>query len=173
MSETWAKATGEAASPDGQDRAAMGGIDLHLDPSGPRGRAGLETALRGAVQAGRLRPGTRLPPSRALAADLGIARNTVAEAAHQNPTAFPLLRPSLAPRRSPVSGSISMHWESPQYCCFELRRCSGGEPRLAAVDTLSGLCSRMRIVSGENPTVSSLISSGNHCWWKRGALTAC
>ena len=42
-------------------------------------RAGLESALRGAVQAGRLRPGTRLPSSRALAADLGIARNTVAE----------------------------------------------------------------------------------------------
>src|ERR1035438_8423816 len=79
MPETWAKAAGEAASPDGPDRATMGGIDLHLDLSGTRVRAGLETALRGAVQAGRLRPGTRLPPSRALAADLGIARNTVAE----------------------------------------------------------------------------------------------
>jgi GntR family transcriptional regulator/MocR family aminotransferase len=42
-------------------------------------RAGLESALRGAVQAGRLRPGTRLPSSRVLAADLGIARNTVAD----------------------------------------------------------------------------------------------
>jgi GntR family transcriptional regulator / MocR family aminotransferase len=53
---------------------------LHLDLGGPRVRAALETALREAVSSGRLRPGTRLPSSRALAADLGIARNTVAEA---------------------------------------------------------------------------------------------
>ncbi|MCA1223699.1 PLP-dependent aminotransferase family protein [Streptomyces sp. 8L] len=37
-------------------------------------------ALREAVRTGRLAPGTRLPPSRALAADLSIARNTVADA---------------------------------------------------------------------------------------------
>lgn len=37
-------------------------------------------ALREAVQSGRLAPGTRLPPYRSLAADLGIARNTVADA---------------------------------------------------------------------------------------------
>jgi GntR family transcriptional regulator / MocR family aminotransferase len=42
-------------------------------------RAGLEAALREAVRSGRLLPGTRLPSSRALAADLGIARNSVAE----------------------------------------------------------------------------------------------
>ena len=43
-------------------------------------RAALESALRGAVRTGRLGAGTRLPSSRALAADLGVARNTVAEA---------------------------------------------------------------------------------------------
>ena len=43
-------------------------------------RAGLEATLRDAVSSGRLAPGTRLPSSRALAGDLGIARNTVAEA---------------------------------------------------------------------------------------------
>ncbi|HEY5986221.1 MAG TPA: PLP-dependent aminotransferase family protein [Streptosporangiaceae bacterium] len=43
-------------------------------------RARLETALRDAVRSGRLAPGTRLPSSRALALDLGIARNTVADA---------------------------------------------------------------------------------------------
>lgn len=37
-------------------------------------------ALRGAVRSGQLAPGTRLPPYRSLAADLGIARNTVADA---------------------------------------------------------------------------------------------
>jgi GntR family transcriptional regulator/MocR family aminotransferase len=59
---------------------AISGVDLHLDLPGYRVRAGLETALREAVQAGLLVPGTRLPSSRALAIDLGIARNTVAEA---------------------------------------------------------------------------------------------
>src|SRR6185437_10508500 len=59
---------------------AISGVDLHLDLPGNRVRAGLEAALREAVQAGRLVPGTRLPSSRSLAVDLGIARNTVAEA---------------------------------------------------------------------------------------------
>ncbi|MEU0743652.1 PLP-dependent aminotransferase family protein [Streptomyces sp. NPDC006134] len=56
------------------------GIDLHLEPSGPGLRRGLTNALREAVRTGRLAPGTRLPSSRALAADLGVARNTVADA---------------------------------------------------------------------------------------------
>ncbi|MFI6930088.1 PLP-dependent aminotransferase family protein [Streptomyces sp. NPDC050287] len=56
------------------------GVDLHLEPTGPRLRRGLTDALREAVRSGRLAPGTRLPSSRALAADLGIARNTVADA---------------------------------------------------------------------------------------------
>jgi GntR family transcriptional regulator/MocR family aminotransferase len=55
------------------------GTDLHLDLEGPGLRAGLTDALREAVRTGRLVPGTRLPSSRALAADLGIARNTVAD----------------------------------------------------------------------------------------------
>ncbi|MFS0898542.1 PLP-dependent aminotransferase family protein [Mycolicibacterium litorale] len=37
-------------------------------------------ALRDAIRSGRLLPGTRLPSSRTLAADLGVARNTVARA---------------------------------------------------------------------------------------------
>src|SRR5256886_8716725 len=63
MAETWANS-----------------IDLHLDVAGKRVRNGLEAALREAIRTGRLHAGTRLPPSRALAADLGVARNTVAEA---------------------------------------------------------------------------------------------
>src|SRR5580692_8710039 len=74
MSETWAK---------DDDVARQASVDLHLDlpgPKSPKGiRLGLETALRDAVRTGRLGPGTRLPSSRALAADLGLARNTVAE----------------------------------------------------------------------------------------------
>ena len=40
----------------------------------------MEAALRDAVRSGRLAPGVRLPSSRDLAADLGVARNTVADA---------------------------------------------------------------------------------------------
>ncbi|WP_430377068.1 PLP-dependent aminotransferase family protein [Streptomyces sp. B1-3] len=56
------------------------GIDLHLEPAAGGLRRGLTDALREAVRTGRLAPGTRLPSSRSLAADLGIARNTVADA---------------------------------------------------------------------------------------------
>ncbi|SEH57745.1 transcriptional regulator, GntR family [Mycolicibacterium rutilum] len=66
--------------------ANPGSRDLHLDlreriTPGVRGaRELLLTALRDAVRSGRLATGTVLPPSRSLAADLGLARNTVAEA---------------------------------------------------------------------------------------------
>ncbi|WP_282702004.1 PLP-dependent aminotransferase family protein [Streptomyces sp. CC219B] len=57
------------------------GADLHVELSGPGGRrAALARALREAVRDGRLAPGTRLPPYRSLAADLGVSRNTVADA---------------------------------------------------------------------------------------------
>src|SRR5215471_6818596 len=59
---------------------AISGIDLHVDAPATRIRTGLETTLRDAVRTGRLAPGTRLPSSRQLARDLGLARNTVAEA---------------------------------------------------------------------------------------------
>ena len=46
-------------------------------------RAQLERGLRAAIRAGRLGPGARLPSSRALAADLGVARGLVVEAYQQ------------------------------------------------------------------------------------------
>jgi GntR family transcriptional regulator/MocR family aminotransferase len=62
---------------------AISGVDLHVDLDRSRIRAELEASLRGAVSSGRLAAGTRLPSSRSLAVDLGIARNTVAEAYSQ------------------------------------------------------------------------------------------
>lgn len=56
------------------------GLDVHLDLSGSRPRARLESALRDAVRSGRLAAGTALPSSRNLARDLGVARNTVSQA---------------------------------------------------------------------------------------------
>jgi GntR family transcriptional regulator / MocR family aminotransferase len=55
------------------------GVDLHLELKGSRLRAGLTDALREAVRSGRLAAGSRLPASRTLATDLGIARSTVTE----------------------------------------------------------------------------------------------
>ena len=72
MARTWANSdSGGAVAP---------GLDLHLDLAGPGVRAAVEAALRQAVQSGRLAAGTRLPATRTLAADLGVARNTVADA---------------------------------------------------------------------------------------------
>jgi GntR family transcriptional regulator/MocR family aminotransferase len=88
MAETWAKTASEAEQASEADHAEQASVtpkasvDLHLDLPGPHGsrvRGRLEQALRDAVRTGRLGPGTRLPSSRALAADLGLARNTVAE----------------------------------------------------------------------------------------------
>ena len=79
MENSWAN----HASGPGQDEAppaSAAGLDLHLDLAGPRVRAALEAALRQGVQTGRLAAGMRLPATRTLAADLGIARNTVADA---------------------------------------------------------------------------------------------
>jgi GntR family transcriptional regulator/MocR family aminotransferase len=66
------------------EKQSIPGLDLHLDLTGGRrpGRV-LEEALRAAVADGRLAPGTRLPPTRGLAADLGVSRATVAEVYEQ------------------------------------------------------------------------------------------
>ena len=68
-----ARATSEAIG------FSVQGTDLHLDLRGSGLRVGLTDALREGIRTGRLTAGTRLPSSRALAVDLGIARNTVAE----------------------------------------------------------------------------------------------
>ncbi|MET9383206.1 PLP-dependent aminotransferase family protein [Streptomyces sp. NPDC002928] len=51
-------------------------------PARARGRS-LQAALREAVRSGRLAPGTRLPSSRDLAADLGVSRGLVTETYEQ------------------------------------------------------------------------------------------
>jgi GntR family transcriptional regulator / MocR family aminotransferase len=52
------------------------------DPTLPR-RTQLEASLRNAIRVGRLRPGSRLPSSRALAAELGVSRRLVVEVYEQ------------------------------------------------------------------------------------------
>ena len=57
---------------------------IEIDRSRPRGlRSQVEDGLRAAIRAGRLAPGTRLPSSRALAADLDVTRGVVVDAYEQ------------------------------------------------------------------------------------------
>ncbi|HEY0237399.1 MAG TPA: PLP-dependent aminotransferase family protein [Friedmanniella sp.] len=58
----------------------VSGPELLLDLGGAHSRVAVESALRAAVLDGRLGPGRRVPSSRALAAQLGVARGTVAAA---------------------------------------------------------------------------------------------
>ncbi len=134
MAETWAK---------------IGGIDLYLELSGTRVKAGLEAALRGAIRAGRLRPGTRLPSSRALAADLGIARNTVAEVYSQLVaegwlTARTGSGTSVAPRRAPGQGTASAARPEAAVPRFDLRP---GVPDLSAFPRRAWLATARKVLA--------------------------
>ena len=57
-------------------------LQLALDPEGPLNRR-VCAALRKAILERRIAPGSKLPSSRALAADLGVSRNTVLYAYEQ------------------------------------------------------------------------------------------
>ena len=59
-------------------------MDIHLavDRSEPL-RAQLERELRAAIRGGRMRAGSKLPPSRLLAQALGVSRGVVVEAYSQ------------------------------------------------------------------------------------------
>jgi GntR family transcriptional regulator / MocR family aminotransferase len=72
--------SGGGAEP-GHGAAVGAGLDLlvELAPRGSRRRA-LEEALRTGIREGRLPPGTRLPATRDLARELGVARGTVSQA---------------------------------------------------------------------------------------------
>ncbi|MDF9814308.1 PLP-dependent aminotransferase family protein [Streptomyces sp. SPB162] len=133
---------GPADSGPGAGSAGSFGRDLHLEPAGPGGRrASLMRALREAIRSGRLAPGTRLPPYRTLSADLGIARNTVAEAyaelvaegwltARQG--SGTRVAPRTAPARArPSSVAPSPHAPRPAYNLLQGQPDAGSFPRAA------------------------------------------
>src|SRR6476661_9670182 len=136
MKETWAK-------------GLVGGVDLHLDLSGTRVRAGLESALRDASRAGRLRTGTRLPSSRALAADLGVARNTVAEVYSQLIaegwlTARTGSGTSVAPHRAPAPGAPVTARPEQAVPRYDLR---AGAPDLSAFPRRAWLATARKVLA--------------------------
>src|ERR1700733_13516807 len=59
------------------------GLLVELEGGGGTLHEQLERELREQVRSGRLQPGTRLPSSRALAAELGVSRGVVLEAYSQ------------------------------------------------------------------------------------------
>lgn len=80
MANRWGNSA-EGDQPVQPDPGTAPGTDLHLELTGEGTlRERLMRALREAISSGRLAPGTRLPPYRSLARDLGIALNTVGEA---------------------------------------------------------------------------------------------
>jgi GntR family transcriptional regulator / MocR family aminotransferase len=138
--ETWAKEPGDAR---------LEGVDLHLDLSGTRVRAGLESALRDAIRVGRLRPGTRLPSSRTLAADLGIARNTVAEVYSQLVaegwlTAQTGAGTSVTPHRAPAPGAEVAARPAEPVPRYDLR---AGVPDLSAFPRRAWLATARRVLA--------------------------
>ncbi|WP_260462658.1 PLP-dependent aminotransferase family protein [Streptomyces sp. TRM72054] len=76
----------KASQTDGAEHMGSAAWELLLPaasaPARARGRS-LQAALRAAVRSGRLAPGTRLPSSRDLAADLGVSRGLVTETYEQ------------------------------------------------------------------------------------------
>ncbi len=128
---------------------AISGVDLHLDLRGPRVRAALESALREAVSNGRLRPGTRLPSSRALAGDLGIARNTVADAYGQLVaegwlTAAQGSGTRVAPRSPPANSVPAPAQDAVTRTRYDLRP---GAPDLSAFPRSAWLAAARRALS--------------------------
>ncbi|MET8780311.1 PLP-dependent aminotransferase family protein [Streptomyces sp. NPDC004589] len=98
------------------------GVDLHLEPDAADGRrAGLERALRDAVRDGRLAPGSRLPATRKLAAELGVSRGT-AKAAYDQLVAEGYLtaqqgsgtRVAALPAQAPVREAVAPHTRVPR-----------------------------------------------------------
>ena len=72
------------SSADRHGAVSASGLDLLIDIRGPgRLRTAVEDALRSAIRSGRLVAGTRLPSTRDLSGQLGVARGTVTQAYSQ------------------------------------------------------------------------------------------
>nr|BEK70321.1 PLP-dependent aminotransferase family protein [Kitasatospora purpeofusca] len=126
------------------------GADLHLDlPATGSRRSALMDALREAIRSGRLAPGTRLPPYRALAADLGIARNTAADAyaelvAEGWLTARQGSGTTVAERAEPVPPTRARRSSRPPRPAHDLRQ---GQPDAAAFPRTAWLAAGRRALT--------------------------
>ncbi|WP_141586050.1 PLP-dependent aminotransferase family protein [Actinomadura sp. WMMA1423] len=138
-----------------------GSIDLHLDldPSGGR-RAGLERALRDAIRSRRLAPGDVVPSTRALAAELGLARGTVTAAYDQLTaegylTAVPGSRTRVAagPAPGPAAPVPPAAEPSPAAAAHDLLP---GRPDASTFPAAAWLRSTRRVLASAPPDVHAL-----------------
>jgi GntR family transcriptional regulator / MocR family aminotransferase len=132
-------------------------MDMHLDLASAPGRslrARAEHALREAVRSGRLRPGTRLPSTRALAQELGVSRGVLVDAYTQlaaegylyaRPSAGTVVMGAAAPNDRPVRDVLTAR--RVRYDLNPFRPALGGFPRVA---WLAALTRVMREASDEH-----------------------
>lgn len=103
--------------------------DLLVDISGRDGsgiRTRLEEGLRAGIQSGRLAPGTPLPPTRLLAAELGISRAVIVEAyANLKMDGYLEARTGVGTR---VGEAAAMHSQRPVRTGLPGRRAARGLP---------------------------------------------
>jgi GntR family transcriptional regulator/MocR family aminotransferase len=90
-------------------------VDAHLDWTPGSGRTALANAIRAAIRNGRWRPDAVVPSTRALAADLGVARGTVTRV-YADLAAEGYLRTSQgAPTRVATAGAAPLSSPAPVY----------------------------------------------------------
>ena len=91
-------------------------LELLVDLAGPGPRTKrLETALREAVRGARLRPGTVLPSSRRLAAELGVSRGVVGAAyAQLGAEGYLVVRQGAAVRVADVESALPVRHAEPE-----------------------------------------------------------
>lgn len=134
-----------------------GSVDLHLDVDSSGGRrAGLERALREAVRSRRLAPGDVVPSTRALAAELGLARGTVSAAYDQLTaegylTAVPGGRTRVAAGPAPAPAPAEpASAEAPAHDLLP------GRPDLSTFPSTAWLRSTRRVLASAPPDVHAL-----------------
>jgi GntR family transcriptional regulator / MocR family aminotransferase len=90
-------------------------VDAHLDWTPGSGRKALANAIRAAIRDGRWQPGAVVPSTRALAADLGVARGTVTRV-YADLAAEGYLRTAQgAPTRVATAGAAPLSSPDPAY----------------------------------------------------------
>src|SRR5687767_2509939 len=90
-------------------------VDAHLDWTPGSGRKELAGAIRAAIRDGRWRPGSVVPSTRALAADLGVARGTVTRVYADLAAEGYLQSSQGAPTRVATAGAAPLSSPDPAY----------------------------------------------------------
>ncbi|WP_459721691.1 aminotransferase-like domain-containing protein [Actinophytocola sp. KF-1] len=124
-------------------------VDAHLDWTPGSGRTQLANAIRAAIRDGRWRPGSVVPSTRALAADLGVARGTVTRV-YADLAAEGYLRTSQgAPTRVATAGAAPLASPDPAYTPGQTRRWTlmAGRPDVSLFPRDQWLASTRRVLA--------------------------